>query len=595
MVTEKLNQRQEEAVNCQPGPLLIIAGAGSGKTRTLTSRIIKLLEGGTPPGKILAITFTNKAAGEMAKRIAGNRLPIDGLFIGTFHSFGAKVLRREARFFKRTSHFTIFDDEDSTALIKKVLKNADSNNQQPGASLISWRISKIKSNLKNERTEDEPFQKIYKDYEETLVKNNAFDFDDLIEKPVRLWQAQPGSLAKYQRQYQHILVDEFQDTNSAQYLLVKLLAEKHRSISVVGDDAQSIYGWRHADFRNFLDFDKDWPEAKIVKLEENYRSTVTIIKAANQVIKNNKLQKKKELWTKNPIGEPVKVVAAGDEEAAAEWLADKVLNITRTSPLEETAVLYRTNAQSRPIEQALTYQQIPYRIFGGVKFYERKEIKDVLAGLRLAFNAKDQVSQERLRKNFPRNKSDHLIENLPRLARELTIVQLINFIINQTDYFRYLENNFKNYQERTENIEELINFAANFVQAGQNRGGELGDFLERVGLAQSHDNPTLKAKGINLMTIHLAKGLEFDHVFLSGCNEGILPHQRSYSSNQELEEERRLMYVAMTRARKKLFLLFSSLPSRFLYEIPPELVEFESLDQTQRSLPDEEKSWIEYD
>lgn len=595
-----LNPRQLEAVKHGGGPLLIAAGAGSGKTRTLTSRIAYLIESGVQPENILAITFTNKAANEMKGRILeDSKLKTENskLFIGTFHSFGAKILRQEHKFFDRTKNFTIFDDDDGLSLIKKLLKNRNLDRDKYNPLIIQNRISKIKSELTNHKDstlidDRQLVEKIFDDYERVLAQNNAFDFDDLIEKPVKLLRLNLDILEKYQNQYHHILVDEYQDINTAQYQLIRLLAKKHKNLSVVGDDAQSIYAFRGADFRNFLNFERDWPEAKIVLLEENYRSTPTILRAANEIIKNNKLQKQKNLWTQSLEGAPIKIFAADDEPTEAEWVVHQIQNLRPSQGLrlEQVAVLYRTNAQSRAIEQALIYSRIPYQIFGGLRFYERKEIKDIVAGLRVANNPQDTVSAERLIKNFSKGKSSILLENLPRLAKELTTIQLINYFINNTDYFDYLEKNFRNHRERLENIKELLAFATNF----SNQAEGLGSFLEQISLAQSHDQPEGE-RGVNLMTIHLAKGLEFDHVFLIGCSEGTLPHHRSYNTAEELEEERRLMYVAVTRAAKNLFLSFSHLPSRFLYEIPPELISYDGPQFNKQNSADDEDLWIDYD
>ena len=449
---QNLNSKQKEAVVYESGPLLIAAGAGSGKTKTLTSRIIHLIETGVRPENILAITFTNKAANEMKNRIMNYELGIGGLFVGTFHSFGARILRKEHKFLDRTTNFSIFDNDDGLSLLKQVMKNLNLNKEKFNPITYENKLSKIKSELT--KPEDELELKIYEEYEAALQKNNAFDFDDLIEKPVKIFLKHPEILKKYQNQYQHILVDEYQDINTAQYQLIKLLAQKHQHLSVVGDDAQSIYAFRGADFRNFLNFENDWPEAKVVFLEENYRSTPTILEAANGVIRNNQLQKQKSLWTKNPAGEKIRLFAAEDETAEAEWVVSQIRNLLRLNlgKLEEVAILYRTNAQSRAIEQELIVNRIPYQIFGGIRFYERKEIKDIVAGLRLANNPQDSVSAERLIKNFPKYKSQNLLENLPRLSRELSTVQIINYFINNTDYFEYIEKNYKNYQERLENI-----------------------------------------------------------------------------------------------------------------------------------------------
>lgn len=583
MIDKTLNKNQALAVNNKNGPLLIVAGAGSGKTKTLTNRIIKLLNDGVEPNKILAITFTNKAADEMRQRVLQkwkDKTLKQPPFIGTFHSLGAKILRQEAKFFKRTANFSIYDDNDSFSVIKKVVKNLNLSKDKQKYTLYQYLISKAKSTLNYPQNGLE--QKIFQDYERILEKNNAFDLDDLIEKPVQLLQSSRQVLQKYHQQYLYILIDEFQDTNAAQYLLVKMLAQNHKNINAVGDDAQSIYGWRHADFRLFLNFEKDWPGAMLVFLEENFRSTGNILAAANSLIKHNKIQKPKNLWTKNDAGEKIHVIAADTEEEEAEKVADLISNLP--VKLSDIAILYRTNAQSRAIEQALIYQQIPYCVFGGIKFYERKEIKDITAALRIAANKKDDLALERLKKSFYKKDALCLIEELPYLSRKLTPAELINFIINNSNYDCYLEKNFPNYQERLDNIEELKKFASSF--------DSLEKLLEQISLAQAQDQ--IKSKeGVNLMTIHLAKGLEFNTVFIIGCTEGILPHQRSLSTLSELEEERRLMYVAITRAKKNLYLTFHSLPSRFLYEISPDLIEFDSASPHYSAL-EEEDNWIEY-
>lgn len=586
---QNFNNCQQEAINHKDGPLLIAAGAGSGKTQTLTSRLATLIKSGINPENIIAITFTNKAASEMSNRVKSQMLNVNGLFIGTFHSLGARILKKEARLLKRSGAFTIYDADDSLTLIKKIIKDAGINKENCQPLAVQDKISAVKSELLDpEELLDKTELKIFEDYEATLEKNNAFDFDDLIEKVVTVFQKHPAVLEKYQHQFRYILVDEYQDVNTAQYQFVKLLAAKHQNISVVGDDQQAIYSFRGADFRNFLNFEKDWPKAKVVLLEQNYRSSGNIIAAASEVIKNNKFQKPKTLWTENSSGEPIKIVRTTDAESEAVFIVNQ---LTPQLINSSTAILYRTNAQSRAIEQALIFANIPYQIFGGLKFYERKEIKDLVAALRLAANPKDAVSAERLFKNFHKKTADYLIAELPRLGKELKIIELINFFIANADYFEYLEKNFKNYSERLENINELIAFASEF--------NDLGEFLERVSLLQSTDKPTDRSNvktqmsNVNLMSIHLAKGLEFDRVLVVGCNEGILPHQKSYGTLEALEEERRLMYVAMTRAKKQLCLSCYGIPSRFLYEIPGHLTEFIDLGKGKNSLPDDEEIYID--
>lgn len=594
----QLNEMQQQAVNHAAGPLLIVAGAGSGKTRTLTSRLICLLNSGVNPENVIAVTFTNKAANEMRNRVVGAKLLISDYspFIGTFHSLGARILKKEAKKTGRHANFTIFDDNDSLSLIKRALKELGLATQcNPMA--IATRISKIKNELTDtdELESSNAYEKIavlaFKKYEEALLKNNAFDFDDLIEKVVRILISHPETLVQYQSQWQHVLIDEFQDVNTSQYLLVKLLCQKHKNIFAIGDDQQSIYGFRGSDFRNFLNFEKDWQNAAVVKLEENYRSTENIIRAASELIKNNKLQKLKTLWTRNPHGSLINITAFQDSENEAWGIAEKIasfLKLKQELP-EHLAILYRTNAQSRAIEQAFIQLQIPYEIFGGIKFYGRKEIKDIVAGLRYAFNPKDTVSAERLIKTFSKSKSAALLQELPRLKNELSLAELINFFIEHTDYLEYLEKNFKNPEERRENIGELIQFASTFKN--------IQDFLERVSLLTSLDEkPSLSAKQplkekspspkVKLMTIHLAKGLEFNQVFIIGTNEGLLPHERSLLRHDDLEEERRLMYVAMTRAKQNLHISFYGLPSRFLGELPPELIEFKKATNSGEEIRD---------
>lgn len=583
---EQLNASQREAVEHKNGPLLIAAGAGSGKTKTLTSRLAWLIENGASPENIIAITFTNKAANEMRERVA---MP-PSTFIGTFHSLCARILKNEAKLVNRTPNYTIFDADDSLSLLKKTMKAMDLSKEKYSPLALNRKISQIKSELLQPEEFDKITAAVFQRYEEALVKNNAFDFDDLIEKTVRVFQNHPEVLKKYRDKFRYVLVDEYQDINTAQYQLIRLLAEKHQNLSVVGDDAQAIYSFRGADFRNFLNFSKDWPNAKIVKLEQNYRSSGTIIAAASEVVKNNKFQTPKTLWTENPEGELIKVVNAGDQEEEAAFVADSIRQNAKSD--SQFAILYRTNAQSRSVEQALISANIPYKIFGGLKFYERKEIKDIVAGLRLAHNPKDSVSQERLDKNFDKKTAAHLIAELPRLGKNLKILELINYFIVNANYLEYLEKNHKNYPERIENVNEFIHFASEFKT--------LEEFLERVSLLQSADSPTKSIIPnskfiipVNLMSIHLAKGLEFDTVFLIGASEGLLPHQMSYGTMDELEEERRLMYVAMTRAKKDLYISFSNTPSRFIYEIPPELTHFVNLNSNRNRLPDEDEMNIE--
>lgn len=602
----QLNSEQERAVNHPSGPLLMAAGAGSGKTRALTSRLKGLIARGVPPHEIVAITFTNKAAREMRERVFGREradqkwhptFPVYGeAFIGTFHSFGAKILKNEAAALGRTAGFSIYDDDDSAGLIKQIIREMQLAKDLWKAPAVAGRVSNIKSELKeigdlleSPDSRDLVFAEIFTKYERALKANNAFDFDDLIEKPVRLLSENKEIREKYQKLFSHILVDEYQDINTSQYQLVRLLSEQHQNISVVGDDAQSIYAFRGADFRNFLNFTKDWPSATIVKLEQNYRSSGNIIEAANAVIKNNTVQTPKNLWTENPAGKAVSIVAASDSETEATWLASEIWSLRRKEPTASVGILYRTNAQSRAIEQALISENLPYKIFGGLKFYDRKEIKDVLAGLRLANNPLDSMSVERMQASLGKRVGALVAKTMQQAGSEKPIAELVDLFMKEASYAQFLEDKFNNAPERLENIAELVSFSAEFTN--------LGEFLERALLLQSADTPSdeqgQSENPINLMTIHIAKGLEFDYVFVAGVNEGMLPHERSMESLEQIEEERRLMYVAMTRARAGLYILFHSFPSRFIYEIPRDLCEFTSCDGMMDELPSEDDMWIE--
>ncbi len=616
----ELNKAQQAAVEYGNGPLLIVAGAGSGKTRTLTARFMRLLERGITPAAIVAITFTNKAALEMRERVEKlkSRSTVEQFnqprdsrtvtsetnvtqaqrdsstpFIGTFHSFCAMILRAQAPLLGRTASYTIFDSDDSLSLARKITKGHDWRLEGHSPAKLLHMIGKVKNTLAEPTEElDRRGLQFYEDYERTLREMNGFDFDDLIEKVVRLFREKPDILSFYQDRYTHILVDEYQDVNRAQYEFVRLLASRTRNLSVVGDDAQAIYGWRHADFKNFLSFEKDWPGAHVVLLEENYRSSGTIIRAASTLIAKNAFQKPKDLWTKNPDGAPITIVAAGNPEEEAAYVAETILPLARHVGSPSLAILYRTNAQSRALEQALIAANIPYRIYGGVRFYERKEIKDVLAALRLAANPRDMLSRERLIKNLPKAAAERLIMELPSLGSERPLLELVSYFLTTTHYFERLTAEYQNAAERIENIKELISFASEF--------DSLTHFLERASLMQSTDAPAgrtpvgvLSKTTVTLMTIHMAKGLEFDHVFVAGVSEGILPHQMSYDTQEKLEEERRLMYVAMTRARNFLTLSFSKIPSRFLYEIPAELTEFINLSGRSHALPEEDIIYLD--
>lgn len=586
-----LNPNQKEAVFSSNGPLLIVAGAGTGKTKTLTSRLIYLLENGVSPKNICALTFTNKAAKEMSDRVLKvlQERKLNDLFIGTFHSLGLKILRVESPVFGRDKNFIIFDDNDSFSLIKNIVKNLKIKDS-PSSILNS--ISKIKSGsiqfeefLESNDEKQNLILEVFKKYESELEKQNAFDFDDLILKVVLLFQQNKNVLEKYQNKFQYILVDEYQDLNNAQYEMIKLLAQKFKNLNVVGDDAQTIYSWRGSNIEIFLNFERDWPNSKIVFLEENYRSTQNILNAAQAVISKNIYQKQKNLKTQNEPGELIKITETENEESEALYVVNAIKKIIQEKKHKSIGILYRINAQSRAIEQVLNLESIPYKIFGGIRFYDRKEIKDVLAGLRFIYNSKDNISFERIKKTFNQKVLNNFLEKIKTNTNK-NPVELINLFLNITNYFNYLEKNFSNFKERIENIEELIHFASNF--------NNLEEFLERIALIQPHDNEKNKNAFLELMTIHLAKGLEFDCVFILGVSEGILPHKLSYYNNKEMEEERRLMYVAMTRAKKELFISYYKEPSRFLFDIPQNLVAFQSFVSNETELIDDELNYIHY-
>ena len=605
----ELNPAQKKAVEAPMRPLLIVAGAGTGKTRTLTSRLIHLINSGVEPDKILALTFTNKAAREMMDRLEGE---LRGLktrpLIGTFHSLGARILRAEAEAAGRTKDFVIFDDHDSFDLIKKLIKEMGFSPKEQKPSEFYRYISAIKNGMlalqslgeggsgnKNSalpagvtRATAEEF---YKRYEAGLLRHNAFDFDDLLEKLVLVLKDNPEILKKYQRRYQYVLVDEYQDLNNVQYEFLKLLSRDGGNLSVVGDAAQTIYTWRGSNINIFLNFEKDWPEAQITLLEENYRSTSNIIDAASGVLLGERTLSpnlKYKLWTKNGEGKAVTLLESGSEEEEAEWIVDKIVEKKISTPAETQAILYRTNAQSRALEQALLRRGVPYRVFGGMRFYERKEIKDVLAGLRYALNRADEISKERLEKSI-------LKTRFRRFEAELNSIQskdpleLIRLFLNSTDYLQYIERSMTDPDERKENIAELIHFASEFK--------ELPPFLEQISLLQSADNLSKRnnSDGLILSTVHLAKGLEFDTVFISGVKEGLIPHARSFYDPESLEEERRLLYVAMTRARKELYLCFYEIPSRFLSAIPEANMIYVNLGRQKFADLDSEERYISYD
>ena len=598
-IFDGLNNEQIEAVKTINGSVLILAGAGSGKTKTLTHRIAYLLSQGINPKNILAVTFTNKAAEEMRTRVGKLSAISYKLFIGTFHSFGAKILRQEIECLGYKNNFVIYDEDDSFSLAKDIINDLNLSRDRFKAGSLLNLTSKFKSELENPEeagidADDfykRQFIRFYNLYNERLKAANAVDFDDLIILPVQIFKKYPEILKKYQEYYRYILVDEYQDTNHAQYILINLMAQRDKNLFAIGDPDQAIYGWRHADFRNILNFEEDYPKAKGIKLEQNYRSTQNILNAAHEIISKNIERKEKKLWTENPPGTLIEVVEAINEREEAGFILDKIIDLNKNLKinLDKIVVMYRTNAQSRVLEEACLYANMPYRVIGAIKFYQRKEVKDILAYLRLIQNQSDEISLKRIigvmgKKLFwPAS----VWEDLKKQSEILSPAKLMKLVIKKNDYYDYLVRKFPGVgsdgeiesESRIKNIKELIGLA--------NKYDNLSDFLTGVALMQEERNAD-NAKKLNLMTLHSAKGLEFDAVFISGVEENLMPHSRSAYSSEELEEERRLCYVGMTRARKYLWLLFTKqrtlwgekreiVPSRFIMELPQHLVNFRSL------------------
>lgn len=634
--TYGLNPQQAEAVINTEGPMLIMAGAGSGKTKVLTCRVANLLQKGVRPYRILAITFTNKAAAEMRERVNNMSGPAaKDVWLFTFHAFCARFLRMEID--KLTGYggnFAIYDTADSQNLIKQILKEMNLDDKRFQPSGILSRISNAKNALQDAAAfarqagdfYEQKVADIYSRYEQKLQLNNALDFDDLLMLSIKLLQENKEVREKYQDRFDYLLVDEYQDTNHAQYLLTKFLAAKHRNICVVGDADQSIYGWRGADIQNILDFEKDYPDAKVIKLEQNYRSTQIILDAANAVIENNTGRKPKNLWTENKSGADIIYFQAVDERDEARFVIEQLQNLQRTEnkKLGDMAILYRTNTQSRIFEEMLIKSGISYNMVGGLKFYERKEIKDIIAYLRVIFNPADSLSLLRII-NVPKrgigdaslakiqayaaannislfeavsnaaaidglssrfvSKLDDLagiIFELMNLANEAPVEDLIDRVLRDTGYLEELENErTPQAQSRIDNLHELISVAQEF--AASEEENNLENFLAHVALVSDIDDTELGEDAITLMTLHSSKGLEFPVVFLVGMEEGLFPHARTLMDETEIEEERRLCYVGITRAKEKLFLSSTKMrtiygntvtypPSRFLQEIPARLV-----------------------
>lgn len=610
-IFEGLNDKQMEAVKVTDGPVLILAGAGSGKTKTLTHRIACLISQGINPENILAVTFTNKAAEEMKNRVQklltnNYKSLAAGLFIGTFHSFGVKILREEIEKLGYKNNFVIYDEDDVFSLAKSIRTELNFPQDKLKASTLLNIISKAKSELRGLEEiligADELYRSRILRFGELhgrrLKAANAVDFDDLITLPVKIFEKFPETLKKYRDQYRYILVDEYQDTNHAQYTFINLLAGSNKNIFAIGDPDQAIYGWRHADFRNILNFERDYPDAKVIKLEENYRSTQNILSAAHEIISKNIERKEKKLWTQNPAGSPIEIIEANNENDEADFIISKIMDLNKKLDidLDKMVVIYRTNAQSRVLEEACLYANLPYRVIGAIKFYQRKEIKDILACLRLIQNRADEISCKRITDVMGKKKFGDFETELPELkkrAEMLPPAELIKIVVKKTNYYDYLNQKFSGLNAegepesdaRIKNVRELIGLASKYDVAEPKSG--LSDFLAETVLMQENRDNNISQK-LNLMTLHSAKGLEFDAVFIAGCEENLMPHSRSIYSIPELEEERRLCYVGLTRAKKYLWLSFAKsrglwgerndvLPSRFVMELPQHLVNFRSL------------------
>jgi len=604
-----LNPQQIEAVKHNEGPALVVAGPGSGKTRVLTHRVGYLIgEKIANELEILCVTFTNKAADEIKTRVSNllgegsPKIP----WSGTFHSNCSKILRKDGYNIGIPRSFAIYDTLDSAAIIKQIQKDFGIDIKKVNPKAVHATISSAKSELLSSEEYSgyahgyfqRTVAKIYPEYQKRLKQNFALDFDDLLVETVNLFERVPEILQKYHRIFKYILVDEYQDTNKAQYVLTKLLSEANHNLFVVGDMAQAIYSFRGADFRNILNFQKDFPDAQIYNLEQNYRSTQKILDAAKNVIKNNSTHIPLDLWTENTEGENLTLYTATSEKDEAIFVAEEMLNeISTGKDYNDFAVLYRTNAQSRNIEEQLIRYNIPYRIVGGLKFYSRKEIKDVIAYLRVIYNPKDTVSWKRIINTPPRGIGQKTqeklaegkwnLEEIEKRTRQpfkkwidekemYSTMELMEEILDKSGYIDWLNDGTEENMLRIENIKELKSVASQFTN--------LEDFLENVSLIESFDKPSSLDKNVvTLMTVHAAKGLEFPTVFLIGMEEGLFPHSQSMMEIQELEEERRLCYVAITRAKQKVFLtnaqsrLYfgstqSNFPSRFLSEIPEDLI-----------------------
>ena len=626
---ENLNEQQREAIQTTEGPLLVIAGAGSGKTRVLTTRIAYLIEEkGIAPQNILAITFTNKAAKEMRDRVVKMLGPIAyQIQISTFHSFGLTIMKENYAQLGYKKEFTILDSDDSLSIIKKIMKNMNLDSKAYNPKNVKNKISSAKNEMMTPEELsrfsacdfDEKVVEIFSEYNKKLKANNSLDFDDLLLKPIELFNENPAILEHYQERFHYILIDEYQDTNEVQYILTKMLSKKRKNLCVVGDESQSIYAFRGSNYRNILNFEKDYPNCKIILLEQNYRSTKTILNAANDVIKNNKQRKDKRLWTDNHEGDKVVYKKCIDEKEEAASVASEIGNlIIQGEKLEDIAVLYRTNAQSRTIEEAMLKDNIPYKVVGSFYFYNRKEVKDLIAYLRLIYNSNDDVSLIRIINSPKRGVGQKTIDNLVSEAatlgismyealsspkelqfkaliesmklasQNMSLTEIVELVLEQSGLRKELElENSLEAEAKIENLDEFKSITKNFEE----RYGiiSLEDFLAEISLVSDVEEHKDNNEVVTLMTIHSAKGLEFKYVFVIGMEEGVFPHSRSLFDSGELEEERRLCYVAITRAKEKLWLLGAKRRtlygldnmnpvSRFVKEIGEEYLDMQDLD-----------------
>jgi DNA helicase-2/ATP-dependent DNA helicase PcrA len=634
---KNLNDAQLEAVQYNSGPHLIVAGAGSGKTKVLTHKIAYLIEDGFEPSNILSLTFTNKAANEMKERITAmiGVTKAKKLWMGTFHSILARILRVEAENLNYKKNFSIYDRDDSVSLVNNVLLALNLSIDNKSASAIQHQISSLKNKmiLPDEYAKhhastlvEKKIAQVYTEYNKRLFENNSMDFDDLLLKPIQLFNNHQRILAKYKKEFKYVLVDEFQDTNKAQYEIIKLLVAGRTKLCVVGDDAQSIYGWRGAELDNMLNFEKDFAKTKVFRLEQNYRSTKRILKAAGSVIKNNPDQIVKTLWTDNEDGELISIIRCSDEKDEAFQIAKQIKKeiTTQKISLKDIAVLYRINSQSRALEEALLREKLPYKIVGGIEFYKRKEIKDLVGYLRVLANQSDEESllrimnfpqrgigntsiskmiafarkldltlfttmsrifevievKERIQKNVKQFKI--LLDKYIDLKDQLSLTELTSALVDELGILKmYKEENSVESRQRYDNVQELLSGIAEFTK--ENKGATIDDFLSAVSLIAGVDSYEEDDNYVTLMTIHSSKGLEFPFVFISGCEEDIFPLNQKFDSDSKVEEERRLFYVAVTRAERKVILSYARSRyrfgevayqdvSRFIGELDPETV-----------------------